>query len=133
MSTSPMDNVNDGSPIQPTQPSKGKAIGGALLKRVLGILVVVGIGLAFAVYRASGATAPKVGDCIDHVQGNEIKVVECTSAAVDMTVVGVVGNQTEAQFDNDESCAMYPNADSSYFEAGGRGVTNGYVLCLQSK
>jgi hypothetical protein len=114
-------------------PSKGKAFGGALLKRLLGVLVVVGLGIAFALYRASGATAPKVGDCIDHVSGNEIRVVECTDAAVDMKVIGVVGNQTEAQFDNDESCAAFPDTDASYFESGGRGVTNGYVLCLVEK
>lgn len=138
-SVNPQDPAGD--PTQPAPPSAGatpapsraKAAGGAVLKRILGVLVVVGIGIAFAIFRASGATAPKVGECIDHVGGNEIKVVACTDPAAEMKVVGVVGNQSEAQFDSDESCKAFPEHMASYFESGGRGVSNGYVLCLAEK
>ena len=142
-----MDNVGDqpgqpgkpgqpGQPGQPeptAQPSRAKAFGGGVLKRIIGLLVVVGIGIALALFKASGATAPKVGDCIDHVKDNEIKVVECTNPAAEMKVIAVVGNQSEAQFDSNESCRPYPETDASYFESGGRGVTNGYVLCMVEK
>ncbi len=117
----------------PTAGGRAKAAGKTFLMRMVGFGVILLIGAAWAFFKSSGATAPQAGECIHHKGGNEIEVVKCTDANVDFVVLGVVGNQTETQFQADESCNAYPDATASYFEGSGSGTKSGYVLCLGPK
>lgn len=121
-----------GSPAAGPPPQPVRRAGG-WKKRVIGILVglvvLAGIaGVSWWVNRDAASKA-KIGDCVDQVSRNDLKVVECGSSEATFRVVGRVENKTQTEA---RTSACDPFVDQGAAQAYWRGETGekGFVLCL---
>jgi hypothetical protein len=98
----------------------------------LTILVLVVGGLVYAALQAHGTNPDeaKIGDCMAHGDGDDIKIVSCTGSSAAFKVVGKVENKTQPQFDLDSAsiCKPFPTAKTAFWK--GEIGKAGYVLCL---
>lgn len=148
------------APVQPPQfdgpPSAGESVpggavpqkSGAAIKKILGIVVVVLVGLGVFLLRnmlnQDDTADAKAGDCIASLKAPKegettnaagAEVVDCTSSEAKFTVIGRVDNQTEAQFNADPElkiCTDAGHKDSEIMLWSKKGGS-GYVLCLIEK
>jgi hypothetical protein len=106
-----------GAPVvQEAQPSKAKAVGGAIVKRIIGFAIaaaVIGVGSYVWNVVTGDITTAKVGDCITEsvkADGSDAKVVECTDAKAANKVIGIIEGVTDSQFTikQQDLCEAYP-------------------------
>jgi len=98
----------------------------------VGLIAVAVVGAPIAIYLGMDEpTRAKVGDCMSGRTESDLRIVECTDAAAEWTVVARLEGKTAADHD-DEACAAYPNAAASFYVDGGR-RSKGFVLCLAAK
>lgn len=117
------------SPVTPEAPTTaGRS---KVLKYVgLAILIAALVGGGWYLNRDSAENA-KVGDCLHEVSANELKIVDCTSADADYSVVGKVGGQASsvASDPNTTVCQAFPDATGLYW--WGKSGRKGDVLCFK--
>lgn len=112
-------------PAPPKKSGAGRVIGG-----IVGAVIVIGIIIAAVVSQKGNPDSAKVGDCIHHGSGDEVKVVSCTDSSAGYKVVGKVEDKTQTQFDisSDSICKPFQGAESAFWK--GKVGKTGYVLCL---
>lgn len=133
---------------EPAEPAKGnwftrwfkrQSLMGKIRIVFAALVIFVGVPVGLIV----GSSAPgsaDVGDCMVGQTAQTLKVVECTDPTAEWTVVGRLNEKAEADF-TDDSCAAFPTAEISYWEAQKRrgiaglvqGDPKGFILCLAKK
>ncbi|WP_432824956.1 LppU/SCO3897 family protein [Dactylosporangium sp. CA-092794] len=123
------------APVPPVAPAP-QARGGkrrqiTILVTLLVVLAVLG-GLGWFFSRDAAGNA-KAGDCLHQTGENSVKIVDCTSADADFTVLGKVADKDEIESTIGISsvCDPWPDTTSVYWE--GEQGKKGDVLCLQKK
>ena len=115
----------------PQAPAKAPSKGGALVKRIVGIivvLVVIAVGKWAWSNLTGAAETANVGECLSGQSADELKVVECTEATATHKVVGKAEDKTESEATG-SACEAYPTAESVYWwSSDGK---KGDVLCLE--
>jgi hypothetical protein len=100
--------------------------------RIIGVALVVVIGGPIAYFASkSDPSAANVGDCLSGQTAPTMKKVDCTDATAQWVVVGRLSDKTEADFNDESSCAAFPTTEFSYWK-GTEGET-GFILCLAKK
>lgn len=94
------------------------AIGGAIVAIVIGILVRSGV---------FDSPAMKVGDCVQQISEDSVKVVACDSQDAQFSVLGIVEKQ--GQVTAQLACQAYAETTNIYWE--GRNKNTGTVYCLK--
>ena len=132
----------DGQPLQPgayppaggfqpqvAQPAKKGGRWGRILLTV-GIAIVVAV--ISALWRNGVFDSPtmKAGDCVQQTGSDSVKVVDCSSADAQYTVLGIQEKTTQASA-RLGACSQWPDTDSVYWE--GRQTGTGTTYCLQKK
>lgn len=114
------------APQPPPEPKKK-----SVLKRFLITMVGVVVAIVVGVLVRSGVfdtPAMKVGDCVQQTGADDVKVVDCTSADAQYSVLGIVEKQSQISA-RMGACKAFPETTSVYWE--GRNTGNGTVYCLK--
>ncbi|MGI5242444.1 LppU/SCO3897 family protein [Dactylosporangium sp. CA-139066] len=112
-------------PMAPPQPAKK---GGAGLRIIIAIVVLVVIGGGVWFFNRDAALKANVGDCLHQKGANDLAIVKCDSADADFSVLGKVENKRETE--TDAACDQFQDATNTYWE--GESGKEGTVLCLKA-
>lgn len=130
--------------LQPDQPQAGgyppSAFGAppppapkkkSVLKRSLITIVGVVVAIVVGVLVRSGAfdsPSMKVGDCVQQVGEDDVKVVDCQSTDAQYSILGIVEKQSQISA-RMGACTDFPDTTSVYWQ--GRNTNSGTVYCLK--
>ncbi|MCI0688100.1 MAG: hypothetical protein L0Y54_12800 [Sporichthyaceae bacterium] len=96
------------------------------------ILAIVAIVAPIALY--NGLDDPgraKAGDCMAGQNEDDLRVVDCSDAAAEWTVLTRLDDKSEADH-NEAACSAFPATEASYFQSDSNG-DDGLILCLGPK
>lgn len=131
----PADSPYGAVPVQ--EPSKAKAVGGAILKKIISLVVVfVVVSGGYYIYNklTGDITIAKVGDCITESteqDGSDAKVVECTDAKATYKVIGIIEGVSDATFTASEDLCTekYPTWEFVFWQ--GKKGGSGDAWCVE--
>jgi hypothetical protein len=97
---------------------------------LFGVAILV---LPFAIYLGlDEPSQAEAGDCMAGQSANDLRIVECTDAVAEWTVLARLEGKSEADLNNDQTCGAYPETEASFYQ-NGRRSSKGFILCLGPK
>jgi Septum formation len=121
-----------GTPPQfggPAPAAPKKRVAPRLILSLVAILVVAVIAIVGIISSKDDAHNAKVNDCLSGTSAKSLKIVDCTKPH-QYKVIGTVKNKTESEYNGQDVCAAYDDADYVYW--WGESGKKGDVLCLKS-
>lgn len=112
--------------VPPEQPKKA-GLGKRLLSGLVTIVVLVVVGILVRNF-LSGPTM-KVGDCVQKVGSDEVKVVTCGTPEAEYQILGIEENQSQAASRLPSACDKWPDATTIYWTGTNR---SGTTYCMKS-
>ena len=73
----------------------------------------------------------KAGDCMAGQNEDDLRMVDCSDAAAEWTVLSRLDDMTEADH-TEAACSAFPATEASYFQSD-RSGDDGFILCLGPK
>lgn len=112
---------------QPPPPAKKAGV----LKRLLITVGIAIVAIVVGILVRNGvfdSPSMKVGDCVQQVGEDKLKVVACDSADAQYSVLGIIDKQSRISAQMG-ACKEFPETTSIYWE--GRNANSGTVYCLK--
>jgi hypothetical protein len=94
----------------------------------IGIVLIVAITLMCGLFSKAGPRHADVGSCMTGASADTLQVVDCSSTAAHLKVVGRLNISSEpSNTQMIQDCAPWPTTVAGYYDAG-----NHFLLCLAS-